>query len=44
VGFKEKIIVLKENADKSWVQVRNSDSTVEGWLKTGNVERDAGGN
>jgi Bacterial SH3 domain len=44
VGFKEKVMVLKENADKSWVQVRNADSTVEGWLKAGNVERDAAGN
>ncbi len=44
VGFREKIIVLKENADKSWVQVRNSDSTAEGWLKAGNVERDAAAN
>ncbi len=44
VGFREKIIVVKESPDKSWVQVRNSDSTAEGWLKTGNVERDAAGN
>jgi uncharacterized protein YgiM (DUF1202 family) len=44
VGFKEKITVLKETADKSWVQVRNADATVEGWLKAGNVERDADGN
>jgi Bacterial SH3 domain len=41
VGFREKIIVLQENADKSWVKVRNSDNTAEGWLKAGNVERDA---
>jgi uncharacterized protein YgiM (DUF1202 family) len=44
VGFKEKVIVLKENADKSWVQVRSSDGTADGWLKAGNVERDAAGN
>ncbi len=44
VGFREKIIVVKENPDKSWIQVRNSDSTAEGWLKAGNVERDAAGN
>jgi uncharacterized protein YgiM (DUF1202 family) len=44
VGFKEKITVLKENADKSWVQVRSADGTAEGWLKAGNVERDAAGN
>ena len=44
VGFREKVLVLKENADKSWVQVRNSDDTAEGWLKAGNVERDAAAN
>jgi uncharacterized protein YgiM (DUF1202 family) len=42
VGFKEKITVMQENANKTWVQVRNSDGTLEGWLKIGNVERDAG--
>jgi hypothetical protein len=41
VGFREKVMVLKESPDKQWVQVRNSDSTQEGWLKTGNVEREA---
>jgi hypothetical protein len=42
VGFREKVTVLKESPDKLWVQVRNSDNTQEGWLKTGNVEREAG--
>jgi uncharacterized protein YgiM (DUF1202 family) len=42
VGYKEKVTVMQENANKTWVQVRNSDGTVEGWLKIGNVERDAG--
>jgi hypothetical protein len=42
VGFREKVTVLKESPDKQWVQVRNSDNTQEGWLKIGNVEREAG--
>jgi uncharacterized protein YgiM (DUF1202 family) len=41
VAHKEKVTVMQENANKTWVQVRNSDGTVEGWLKIGNVERDA---
>jgi uncharacterized protein YgiM (DUF1202 family) len=44
VGFKEKVTVMQENTEKTWVQVRNSDGTVEGWLKSGNVERDPGSN
>jgi uncharacterized protein YgiM (DUF1202 family) len=42
VGFREKVTVLKESPDKLWVQVRNSDNSQEGWLKAGNVEREAG--
>jgi uncharacterized protein YgiM (DUF1202 family) len=44
VGFREKIAVLKTNDDKSWVQVRSNNGSVEGWLKMGNIERDAAGN
>lgn len=44
VGFKEKIVVLKANDDKSWVQVRNSKGSAEGWLKIGNIERDPASN
>jgi uncharacterized protein YgiM (DUF1202 family) len=42
VGFREKVTVLKASPDKLWVQVRNSDNTQEGWLKAGNVEKEAG--
>jgi uncharacterized protein YgiM (DUF1202 family) len=42
VAFKEKVTVMQENTEKTWVQVRNSDGTLEGWLKSGNVERDPG--
>lgn len=40
VAFKEKVTVMQENTEKTWVQVRNSDGTLEGWLKSGNLERD----
>jgi Bacterial SH3 domain len=42
VGFREKVTVLKTSPDKQWVMVRNSDNSQEGWLKIGNVEREAG--
>jgi uncharacterized protein YgiM (DUF1202 family) len=42
VAFKEKVTVMQENTEKTWVQIRNSDGTLEGWLKSGNVERDPG--
>jgi hypothetical protein len=42
VGFREKVTVLKASPDKQWVMVRNSDNSQEGWLKAGNVEREAG--
>jgi uncharacterized protein YgiM (DUF1202 family) len=42
VAFKEKVTVMQENTEKTWVQIRNSDGTLEGWLKSGNLERDAG--
>lgn len=44
VGFREKVAVLKTNDDKSWAQVRNANGSVEGWLKMGNIERDAADN
>jgi uncharacterized protein YgiM (DUF1202 family) len=40
VAFKEKVTVMQENTEKTWVQVRNSDGTLEGWLKSGNIEKD----
>lgn len=42
VAFKEKVTVMQENTEKTWAQVRNSDGTIEGWLKSGNLERDPG--
>jgi uncharacterized protein YgiM (DUF1202 family) len=42
VAFKEKVTVMQENTEKTWVQVRNGDGTLEGWLKSGNLERDPG--
>jgi uncharacterized protein YgiM (DUF1202 family) len=42
VAFKEKVTVMQENTEKTWVQIRNSDGTLEGWLKSGNVEKDPG--
>jgi uncharacterized protein YgiM (DUF1202 family) len=42
VAFKEKVTVMQENTEKTWAQVRNSDGTLEGWLKSGNLERDPG--
>lgn len=42
VAFKEKVTVMQENTEKTWVQIRNSDGTLEGWLKSGNLERDPG--
>jgi Bacterial SH3 domain len=42
VAFKEKVTVMQENTEKTWVQVRNSDGTLEGWLKSGNIEKDPG--
>ncbi|QLE58073.1 SH3 domain-containing protein [Nostoc sp. TCL26-01] len=39
VGFNEKIIVLEENSDKTWVKIRTEDSKQEGWIKIGNIQR-----
>lgn len=39
VGFNAKIIVLEENADKSWVKIRIEDTKQEGWVKIGNIEK-----
>jgi uncharacterized protein YgiM (DUF1202 family) len=44
VAFKEKVTVMQENTEKTWVQVRNSDGSLEGWIKSGNVERDPDSN
>ncbi|MBD2437966.1 SH3 domain-containing protein [Nostoc sp. FACHB-110] len=39
VAFNQKIIVLEENPDKSWVKIRIEGSKEEGWVKIGNIER-----
>ncbi|MBU7583472.1 MAG: SH3 domain-containing protein [Nostoc sp. TH1S01] len=39
VTFNQKIIVLEENPDKTWVKIRTEGSDQEGWVKVGNIER-----
>ncbi|MCC5635755.1 SH3 domain-containing protein [Nostoc sp. CHAB 5844] len=39
VTFNQKIIVLQENPDKTWVKIRLEGSEQEGWVKVGNIER-----
>ncbi|ALF53598.1 peptide-binding protein [Nostoc piscinale CENA21] len=39
VTFNQKIIVLEENPDKTWVKIRTEGSDQEGWVKIGNIER-----
>ncbi|MBE9207167.1 SH3 domain-containing protein [Nostoc sp. LEGE 06077] len=39
VTFNQKITVLEENPDKTWVKIRPEDSEQEGWVKIGNIER-----
>ncbi|UKP00868.1 SH3 domain-containing protein [Nostoc sp. UHCC 0870] len=39
VAFKQNIIVLEENQDKSWLKIRIEGSKQEGWVKAGNIER-----
>ncbi|MBD2447325.1 SH3 domain-containing protein [Nostoc sp. FACHB-152] len=39
VTFNQKIIVLEENPDKTWVKIRLEGSKQEGWVKIGNIER-----
>jgi cytoskeletal protein RodZ len=39
VTFNQKITVLEENPDKTWVKIRLEGSTQEGWVKIGNIER-----
>lgn len=38
-GHNQKIIVLRESADKNWEQVRLENSEQEGWIKAGNTQR-----
>jgi hypothetical protein len=39
VGYNGELIVLQESQDKQWQKVRLSEGTLEGWIKTGNVEK-----
>ncbi|BAY19119.1 hypothetical protein NIES2109_50630 [Nostoc sp. HK-01] len=39
VTFNQKITVLEENPDKTWVKIRPEGSEQEGWVKIGNIER-----
>lgn len=39
VTFNQKIIVLEENSDKTWVRIRIEGGEQEGWVKVGNIER-----
>lgn len=39
VGFNENVRVLEESADKKWLRVKLENSTEEGWIKAGNIDR-----
>jgi hypothetical protein len=39
VGYNSEIIVLEESNDKLWQKVRLSGGSLEGWIKSGNVEK-----
>jgi uncharacterized protein YgiM (DUF1202 family) len=39
VGYKEKVVVLEESADKEWQRIRIEDGNREGWVKGGNTEK-----
>jgi Bacterial SH3 domain len=39
VAFNQKVTVLEENSDKSWVKIRLEGGEQEGWVKIGNIER-----
>ncbi|MBE9007131.1 SH3 domain-containing protein [Fortiea sp. LEGE XX443] len=39
VAFNQKITVLEESPDKTWVKIRIEGSEQEGWVKIGNIER-----
>lgn len=39
VENKTKVIVLEESSDKAWQRIRVGDSTQEGWIKAGNIQR-----
>lgn len=39
LGYNQRIVVLKESADKNWQKIRTEGSEQEGWIKAGNTER-----
>lgn len=39
VGYNSEIVILEESSDKQWQKVRLSGGTLEGWIKSGNVEK-----
>ena len=41
VEYNREVIVLKESGDRSWQQIRIPDSELEGWVKSGNIEKTA---
>lgn len=38
-AYNQQIVVLGESADQTWQRVRLEDSSQEGWIKSGNVQR-----
>lgn len=39
VEYNREVIVLKESGDRNWQQIRIPDSELEGWVKSGNIEK-----
>lgn len=39
VDFQQTVVVLSESADKQWQKIRSESGEVEGWVRSGNVER-----
>lgn len=39
LDYNQQVVVLEESADKNWQKVRLADGEQEGWIKTGNLER-----
>jgi predicted S18 family serine protease len=39
VEYNSELVVLEESEDKQWQKVRVSGGTLEGWIKSGNVEK-----
>jgi hypothetical protein len=39
LDFKEEVLVLEESEDKLWIKIRSVASSLEGWIKAGNVDK-----